>query len=73
MEKGFNVALCGATKMAENLGAGWLTTRKAKKRQPLKEKNEGNTSKQDHATQEWLNNREKKMCRCRIQTCSVVL
>ena len=41
MEKGSNVALCGATKMAENLGAGWLTTRKAKKRQPLKEKNEG--------------------------------
>ena len=41
MEKSFNVALCGATKMAENLGAGWLTTRKAKKRQPLKEKNEG--------------------------------
>lgn len=26
--------------MAENLGAEWLTTRKAKKRKPLKEKNE---------------------------------
>ena len=54
-------------KMAENIGAGWLTTRKATKRKPLKEKNEGNASKQAQATQDWFTEREKNVCRYRIQ------
>ena len=46
-----------AKEMAGNLGTGWLTTRKAKKRKPLKEKNEGLACTET----------EEKVCRYRIQ------
>ena len=51
-----------AREMAGNVDAGWLTTRKAKKRKPLQEKNEGNVSKQAQAIQDC----QKKVCRYRI-------
>jgi hypothetical protein len=52
-----------------SIDQGWLTTRKGKNGKPLKEKNEGNAiaSKQAQATQDWLTDREKKVCRYRIQ------
>ena len=45
-----------------HVDAGWLTTRKAKKRKPLQQKNEGTVSKQAPATQDL----QKEVCRYRI-------